>query len=1568
MDIIDKIFSKLSRQSAPDDLKASVLAEARKPIKRWNFSLQKLAPVLGVLVLVVGIAIYYKYYRLADYASAFELTAQESDIAGIGPNSSFILKSTVSLSTYQVGKVVKFDPEIEFDVESIGENTFRITPKGNLDENKIYQIQIEEGVADREYSWAYQVKAPFNIIKTSPGNKTSAPVNSGIELTFNRTDVKNIEKYFEITPNVPGRFEVSEDTAVFIPKNPLAEHTIYTVSVKKGLGASGTSDTLNEDYQFAFETQTTNSPEYNYISFTDDFVTSPAGINPDLGVYSYNFSGSLSASIYKISSPDEFIGTYQNSRNWSWGWASFYRQNGQNRFETKDKKALMTFQPGIATHNYQSYIEIPQTLDPGMYVIDLAYSNDKHDQAWLQVTNTAHYFSLTQDKGFLWLYDFAGKSPIPNAKVEFSKSGQSTQGLGQSNADGLLEFNTPDGVKSSDNYDNPPFLKITNAQGQISFAKLQDRWGYSGNFVVGGDNYWKFLSTDRYTYQMTDTIHFWGVVKSRNEDVRQKKVKVSLMDNSGYWYYYSPTTQRQPLASTEVMVSPFNTIEGSFSFAGLDPNSYNLVVTFGDETVTQTSVEVLTYSKPTYQINVTTSKPAIYAGDSVTFTASATFFDGTPLANAKLAYSGYWDKNITGTVTLDKNGVGTVTLNPAYIAKAYYPRDLSLYFHPATAEEGEIEGTGSVLVFGPHMLLQSEQTHQTGDNYTFRAKLNDINIENKVPEGNGFRMEYIAGPVANYPIQAEIKKITYNKVESGSYYDPINKVVNKTYNYERHEEIIETINGTTNGNGEYEFSRNLLKGESTYYEVTFRAVDRAGRKIDETSYAYYATYDSWNPARLSLNIGNGSYQNEFSVGEQVSLVAAGQGGLDITNKPILFYRYQNNIDRVVVSRSAAFAENFGKDFIPSVQYRAVVWGPYGFAESNTVMALYKQNDSNIKIDISPDKASYRPGDKVNLKFHISDKDGKGLVSETNVAVVDEAVFHVLPYSWQQELLSSLYVPIYTSPTTGTTSYLIPTADDFASNGGGAEKGGCFTAGTQILMASGKTKGIEELRVGDQILTFSDPLKRKLTSATVQGISSHEVDEFLVIDNKLQVTGEHTIYLNGKWDFAGNAKVGDTLVLKDAATEIINDISTKHVPHTKVFNIVVGKYHTYFADGYFVHNAEKGGTPRSNFVDTAVFETVHTDNAGNAKLEFTAPDNITSWRVTARSFDTEGLKAGEETKLIPATLPLFINGVLSNTYLAGDSPQVKIGIYGSSYNPDQPVSVNVSSKELKLNQNVTIKDHLGYAAINNLPEGEYDIVISAQQGNLKDSLSRHIKVVKSYFAKPTTSTQDVKTGNQTITGNQNGYTKLEFVDAGKAKYYDELLWASYSGGIRSDQEAASFVSAAMLKQYFHDDHGTVDLDLSSYVDSAGGIRVLTYSDADLELSAKMADIAPDHVFGSRLERYFNNATKDKKSDLHRQALALYGLASLHKPVLSRLQNLESDKNLTWQDKIYVAMGLAKLGANEQARMLYYKDIRSHLHFDGPQAWYEEVKDTTARVKLTDMTGVLASVVSAKDDSP
>lgn len=1587
MDIIDKVLSKLPHHKAPHSLRARILDIPEKKT-RFDFSrLLKVALPAFMVLAVLGSTIYFQYFRVSRIAAAFELTVDDNDAAGISPDSVFILKSSKDINASQVKRVIKISPEVDFEVESDGKNRFRIKPEQKLSGNTIYQITIAEGAGERDFSWAFQVRAPFKGISTFPRNQaTGVPLNSSVEVTFNREGLQNPEKYFEISPAAAGKFEVRNDTVVFVPSKPLKEKTIYQVTFKRGLSAKDSEEKLAEDIVFSFETAQVSYQPYSDFGFGLELVHFPTTQTPSLSMYTYNFDVTNSdATIYSFGSKDDFVRGYYQSRNWDLGWGVFYRQ-GQARFDTSKLNKVSTFKPQILKFDYQTFFEFPDKLAPGYYLVEVK-ANDVRRQVWILVNDISHYYSLTEGNGLVWAYQYSAKSPMENATVAFYDTQGKRQELGKTNNQGLAQFSVPDGLKAeqagSANFGKPKILEIETPGKPATLALVSAGWWFYGNNSSTHD-YWSYLSTDRYTYKLSDTLKFWGVLKGKTQDTGEHKVKVRLEQGGFYYDYYvgeGLQHDNKPYAETESTISPFETFAGSLRFQGLNPGTYQVSVYMDDKVLTQTSVEILEYVKPLYQISVTPSKQSLFAGESVDFNVKAQFYDGTPVGALQLKYTGYDTANgaVDGTVTLNARGEGRVTLTPKYNQDQYYPYSYNLSFYPALAEEAEVtsQSETSVLVFGPRVYLQSSQKFNGGDSFSITAKANRIVLDQTPSLNDPSRQypEYIGDPVSGVALSAEVEKTEYLQIEQGTTYDPINKISVPQYTYKEEKTIVQRVNGSTSANGEWVFNLNLPKQERVYYKINITGTDGNGRNITTTAWPYY--YQNYNniyypgaPATnnrviLSLGFEGGQkeYDKRFSVGEDIKLQAEVVEGRQLASGPVLFYRYgHTGVGKVQISDSYTLQEKFGKEFKPAASYRAVVFGPYGFVESNTLWAGFKQEDARLNISIQPDKEKYRPGDPATINVEVKDKSGKTRNGEVNLSLVDEAVFDVVPYYWQQDILSSLYAVDYSEPRSGVSDF----TPQSLQPGGGAESGGCFLAGTPIVLGDGTTTGIENVKVGDVVLTrASENDPTQLVPAIVQGISKHLVGSYLLINHSLKVTGEHQLYVNGTWKPAGLIALGDILENEKGERIVVTSIEKNIAPSTQVYNINVGKYHTYYAGGFFVHNAEKGGGYRSDFLDTAHFESKELKD-GKATFTVKLPDNITSWRATVSAFDRDDIFAGQENKALPASLPFFVDAVISETYLKGDAPSVGTRSFGTDYNSNADTTYTVDVDGLNYHETKVARGASDFV-LPALPVGTYQLKIKGKQGNMEDGIIRNFKVIESYFSTYDSKTTPLTENVNGLPGNDNRYTTVTFTDQGKAKFYYDLVWNQYQGGKRSDQVAVSYLAQKILKENFGSQSEVKDLDLSAYQVPGGGLGLFTYGDTDLTVSAKLADLVPNSVYQSQLKDYFRKTMRDEKADIHRIVRSLYGLASLQEPVLAKIQLVKDERDLTLEDRMYVALAFAKLGDREDARAYYSEHISPELKREAGQAWLQDIENQTQRSKLTTLAGAVASASGYQEDA-
>lgn len=1474
MDIIDKIFSKMQKERVPNDLKAKLLALPKeksesKPWKLFSFlpvmGLKFVMPIVLVMALTLGLYYQYVYLPVPQVRASFELSPEKSDSAGVPVNGVFILKSSTHIASRHLKKSISFEPAVDFEVEDLGENMYRIVPNG-LTGDVVYSIVIPEGLADRDYSWAYQVKAEFQVISTVPGkNATFVPVNSGVEVTFNREGFVEPEKYFSISPDIAGSFEQYGSLLIFKPKKALEQRKVYTVTVKAGMGVASSDDKLKQDYSFSFETSDDNQYQKPF-DFEKDFNQS-FDKKPVIQVArNYYYSGDqvdrfkgLKVQVFKFNGPDEFLESYNKSRDWKNIWTYFARNAGSSEIDAKKMNKVAEFEPVVQNNDRAYYFEFPQEVTEGYYLIVGIGRNGDKEYQWFQKTNLSHYAAFSYEKSFAWVYDFATKKPVVDAGVV---SINTNNVLGKTSSAGLAEFVTPKEFLEGGSGEGFPNIVKLEARGYNPYFILDfgryDQRSYSyidfrGRKIFEPSKYWEYVSTDRPIYQPSDKVNFWGVIKSRDdEQVVGKELTVGISNGFYYGFWETGTDAKPslnedlPLVQTKVKVSELGNYEGVIDFSGLKPDYYTMFVREGNTVISRTTIHVFSYSKPGYQLSLSPEHRKYFEGDEVVYKAKLAFFDGTPVSKVELSYSGYFGKDVTGEVRTNGKGEAEIKFIVPKADGVYnYPRYYYLNVSPKRSEEASIYTSSNIAVYGPKIELsvKNEMVKDGTNNYT--AKISKLSFGSSV---DGLSREIKKSPEPGRQVSAEIRKISYVKVPAKGvsvYYDYITKTVQQIYDYERQEVVVETVKGVTDTAGEWKFSKKFPYEENVYYSVIFSASDDGGKVVNYYSHYSFNTsnysyqpytglgYGTANTGRLypSLRVtgrNENDYHDYYSVGEKFGLdVNLSDANISKNNQkiPVIIYRFGRNIDRVNILDGYHFDEVFSEEFKPQIGYKAVVFGPYGFEETDQKTIGFKIDDAKLNIKITPDKDKYTPGSEVKLSVKVLDAKNEPVRASVNINVIDEALFAV-EENYAENLLDRLY------------KYVIDTP----------------------------------------------------------GVS-------------------YTLY------------------------DLLN-------PNP--------------GDGY----GGGGGEARVKFEDTALARSVVTDRNGNAEVKFKLPDNLTSWRVISAAFEPERVLGGTNKQNIIATLPFFVDAVISPTYLVGDEPNIKVRLFGGNYSADVPSDLEITSESLGVSVKKTVKGSDLYVALPKLPVGIHEVKMVARQGEKQDILVRKIVVKNSYFTRQETATLNLDNDLLGLNGAKEGLTKVLVSDDKLNKLYDQINALVWSDGARIDQKVSGYVAKKLLSDVFKVGENPENLDLSYYFKN-GGLGLLVYGDSDLEVSALVANAVPDKVAKNDLIRYFETELRDQKADIHRVVRSLYGLAALKQPVLSKLQVVRTDKNLELEDKLFVANALAVLGDKEGARILYLNEISKDV-VSKDNSKYLDLKDKTKSVKRTALLGVLLAQLQIETD--
>ncbi|MER5386937.1 ricin-type beta-trefoil lectin domain protein [Streptomyces sp. NPDC002688] len=208
-------------------------------------------------------------------------------------------------------------------------------------------------------------------------------------------------------------------------------------------------------------------------------------------------------------------------------------------------------------------------------------------------------------------------------------------------------------------------------------------------------------------------------------------------------------------------------------------------------------------------------------------------------------------------------------------------------------------------------------------------------------------------------------------------------------------------------------------------------------------------------------------------------------------------------------------------------------------------------------------------------------------------------------------------------------------------GGASSKGGtqCFLAGTQILLADGTSKNIEDIQLGDEVLS-TDPESGETNSQPVTALIHTEADKHLnelsIEDpsgtHKITSTAEHPFWVPavGEWTNAGDLKPGMLLLTADGTIAKIK-ANRAYTDRVRTYNLTIAEQHTYYVlagtTPVLVHNSCVPSEPDGNIVyralarndDAAAGLTARDPgNAGVRPLSHVAGKKMTPWISTSKN--------------------------------------------------------------------------------------------------------------------------------------------------------------------------------------------------------------------------------------------------------------------------------------------------------------------------------------------------------------
>lgn len=912
--------------------------------------------------------------------NGYALIPEKQDSTGIHTTTSFMFQSQEKLKVEEIKKELTITPDIKFNVNK-KDDGYQIIPEQELEKNKLYAFNF------KGTTWTFQTMSDFKLLGTLPATETSnVPVDSGIEFYFSH-DGAQVKDYFQIEPQVNGSFESHGNVVVFLPKK-LEEKTIYTITLKAGLTLEGSTQKLEEDYKFSFETSSKEDKIYKepkgYFSFKN--IINEFNTEDELAIpMSYHMNenatdDAIKAEVYAYKNIDDFINAlnvYHQIPQWS-----MYASE-KNEVSKDGLKKVMSFkQPVNKKRDNQQFLNLPEGLSKGYYLIECTWE-DISFRTFIQVTDLSFYYMASIDDSLLWISDLKENKGISGAKVTEVNSGKHYT----SNNQGIVEIKHEDKNKNKEKNEGVKAYKI---QAKDSSAVLLTFNGYDiyERRYQDTNNYWRYFQTDRNLYQPNDKVKFWGFLQHRYTNKNLSNVTVEI-SQGGWWFwdclpYFG---QDMPYVSEKVKVKK-GFYDGELTLPNLDQGHYQIKVKNGEEILASSYIEVEEYEKPAYKLEITKDKEAIFVGEKVNFNVKSMFFEGTPVSNLEMGYNIYGITRSEGETKTDLQGESTISYVPKYDNEYEGITYSNFNIRASLPESGEIYDNESIRIFINDINVDLETKLEDGKG-TLTAKVNDIVLD-KLNNGTAKdEQDFLGDAVSGHQIKGTIYKKEWKKKVVGQYYDFINKAVRDQYEYYEKTTKMKDITLITDKDGVAKAEVSLPDEENCYYTAKLTTTDLSGRKMNLSSYFGKGWFYPNDRDEYTLT----GDKEEYDVDENMTIKFMKNEEL-LGEGRYLYVTAQNGIKDYDLTSTSSYNKVFDEKSIPNVAIRGIYFNGKTYIESEDFTPRLDIEKNRITITAETDKKEYKPGEectiKIKAKLNGSNVDVKDMY--VNVGIVDEALF------------------------------------------------------------------------------------------------------------------------------------------------------------------------------------------------------------------------------------------------------------------------------------------------------------------------------------------------------------------------------------------------------------------------------------------------------------------------------------------------------------------------------------------------------------------------------------------------
>jgi len=553
---------------------------------------------------------------------------------------------------------------------------------------------------------------------------------------------------------------------------------------------------------------------------------------------------------------------------------------------------------------------------------------------------------------------------------------------------------------------------------------------YDGMYLwnqAQSDKYATYIYTDRPVYRLGQQVYFKGMIRSVDSALLTNPgkglvVKVEVESSGGH-----------NLLSSQLTTNDHGTFHGSCKIPDDDrTGSYQIAMTLPDGKVERGSFEVEQYRKPEFQVEVTPVTPRVVEGSAAEMHIKATYFFGSPVANARVQYSIYssinygakyaimprpkyyqyfddWEDETESRsyyydagggdfqekqfVQTDANGEATIKFDTKAVQNdddSESQPDIGGHEDKTYRVDAEVtdltrmtvSSSGSMLVTPADFELfvtPSSYVSQVGDNF---------NVDCAV-------VDYQGKPVTNQPVTLKLVRYLHDRNAQDQHQN-------------RGVDLKSTTQGATGPDGTIKasFSVNDQWPCDTFYIIAESKDDKG--HLARASTSIWIAND-----RLPYHAGNAAEaevqpfdirldKKVYKLGEVAKLMVTAPLEGDEGVEALVSVEGRRIYDYKLISLNATaklIEVQIKPEYVPNVYVAVCFVGKKHQFFNTQKMIRVSPQENFLNVKITSDKQIYKPGENVKYTINVTHMNGSPAPNtELSLGVVDESIYSVMPDS------------------------------------------------------------------------------------------------------------------------------------------------------------------------------------------------------------------------------------------------------------------------------------------------------------------------------------------------------------------------------------------------------------------------------------------------------------------------------------------------------------------------------------------------------------------------------------------